>query len=114
MTTLYKRNIIGIQSIWLPVSVLGGLLLLSLIVQLALSLLFYNRILPVDQHVNHLEQIQLFLYKVEQTLTRQLPEDERLNAVDKYELKQALQNLLEQKITWQTQHPLPYAWAAGA
>ncbi len=97
MTTLYKRNIIGIQSIWLPVSVLGGLLLLSLIVQLALSLLFYNRILPVDQHVNHLEQIQLFLYKVEQTLTRQLPEDERLNAVDKYELKQALQNLLEQK-----------------
>ena len=97
MKIIHKFNIIGTQSIWIPVSVLGVFLLLSLIVQLTLSWLSYNRILPADQHAKHLEQIQVFLYKVETDLKRQLPENKQLKLSDRLELKKSLQELLEKK-----------------
>lgn len=96
MSILKKHNIIA-QSIWLPVSILGGFLLLSLIIELTLSFLSYHRIIPIDEHANHLNQIQIFLYKVETTLSQQLPKDERLSDDDRIELKQSLQSLLEKK-----------------
>ena len=92
-----KHTLTGIQSIWIPLTLLGGLLILSLIIQLTLSWLSYNQIVPVKQHANQLEQIQNFLYQVETTLSQQLPEDKRLKNTDRIILKQSLQNLLDQK-----------------
>ncbi len=97
MKVFQKLNIIGIQSIWIPISILGAFLLLSLVIQLTLSWLSYNRIVPVNQHANNLEQIQLFLYEVEATLARQLPEDETFNIADKIKLKNFLNRLVQQK-----------------
>ncbi len=97
MKILKKLNIIGIQSVWIPVTVLGAFLLLSLVIQLTLSWLSYNRIIPVNQHANNLEQIQIFLYEVETTLARQLPEDKNLNNADRIKLKNDLNRLLAQK-----------------
>ena len=64
MKIMKKFNVVGVQSIWIPVSVLGAFLLISILAQLTLSWFSYNRILPIDQHARHLEQIQLFLYEV--------------------------------------------------
>ncbi len=97
MKVFQKLNIIGIQSIWIPISILGAFLLLSLVIQLTLSWLSYNRIVPVNQHANHLEQIQIFLYEVEATLARQLPEDKTFNTSDRIKLKNSLNRLLLQK-----------------
>ncbi|WP_214660649.1 hypothetical protein [sulfur-oxidizing endosymbiont of Gigantopelta aegis] len=92
-----KKPLKGIQSIWVPVSLLSGLLLLSLIIQLTLSWLSYNRITPVNQHAEQLGEIQAFLYQVETTLASQLPANERLKDTERIALKNYLQSLLDQK-----------------
>ncbi|WGZ93159.1 MAG: hypothetical protein QJT81_15220 [Candidatus Thiothrix putei] len=67
-----------LQPLWIPLAILGGLLLLSLLAQLALAWRSYERILPTDQHVAHLEQLQQTLSTVETSLTQQLPADRPL------------------------------------
>ncbi len=85
-----------LQPLWIPLAILGGLLLLSLLAQLALAWRSYERIVPADQHVAHLEQLQRTLSGVETTLTQQLPDDSPLNRADQQTLQQALQDLLMQ------------------
>ncbi len=97
MKVLKKFNIIGIQSVWIPITVLGTFLLLSLIIQLSLSWFSYNQIIPVNQHASNLEQMQVFLYEVETTLARQLPEDKSLSPLDRIKLKNMLAQLLLKK-----------------
>ncbi len=60
LPTLTSRTI---QPLWIPMAVLGCLLLISLLAQLSLAWRSYDRLLPAEQHVNHLEQLQ-------QTLTQ--------------------------------------------
>ncbi len=97
MKLFNKFNAVGVQSIWIPVSVLGAFLLLSLIIQLTLSWISYQQIVPVNKHAANLEQIQTFLYDVEAILARQLPDDKTFNAADRRSLKNSLTNLLVQK-----------------
>lgn len=85
-----------LQPLWIPLAILGGLLLLSLLAQLALAWRSYERILPADQHVAHLEQLQQTLSTVETSLTRQLPADRPLPPADQQTLHQALEALLTQ------------------
>ncbi len=102
MKVLNKFNITNVQSIWIPVTVLGAFLLLSLVIQLTLAWLSYNKITPVNQHANNLEQIQIFLYEVETTLARQLPTDQNFNIADKVKLKNSLEHLLIEKNNFTT------------
>ncbi|QTR47051.1 two-component sensor histidine kinase [Thiothrix litoralis] len=83
-----------IQPLWIPVAVLGGLLLVSLLAQLTLAWLSYNRLLPANQHVDHLEQLQQTLTQVETTLAKQLPDDSILPVATRQNLHQILQDLL--------------------
>lgn len=85
-----------LQPLWIPLAILGGLLLLSLLAQLALAWRSYERILPADQHMAHLEQLQQTLSGVETRLTRQLPDDSPLPPADRQALHQSLQGLLAQ------------------
>lgn len=73
MSFLHNPTARNIQPLWIPVAVLGGLLLVSLVVQLTLAWLSYDRILPASRHVDHLDQLQQTLTQVETTLTTSYP-----------------------------------------
>jgi hypothetical protein len=94
MSFLQNPSVRNIQPLWIPAAVLGGLLLVSLLVQLTLAWLSYDRIVPANRHVDHLEQLQQTLTLVESTLARQLPDDSILPAAARQNLHQTLQDLL--------------------
>lgn len=81
------------QPIWLLVAILGGLLLLSLVVQLSLALLSYDRILPVAQHVDYLESLQHTLLEIENQLAEQFTDDDSLPSANLQSLHQTLLEL---------------------
>lgn len=88
----------NLKPLWIPVTILGGLLLVSLVVQLTLAWLSYQRILPVDQHVRYLEQLQRNLTRVETTLASHLggSESSPLSPDAWQNLHDSLQRLLNQ------------------
>jgi C4-dicarboxylate-specific signal transduction histidine kinase len=92
----FSRNTRTIQPLWIPIAVLGGLLLVSLVVQLTLAWLSYDRILPVNRHVDHLERLQNTLHGVENTLAEQLPHTNPLPADVQLKLRRSLQTLLRE------------------
>lgn len=98
MSRLHKltRNL---KPLWIPVTILGSLLLVSLIVQLTLAWLSYDRILPVDEHVRYLEQLQRNLTRMETALASHLGADENspLPPDDWQNLHDSLQRLLNQR-----------------
>lgn len=85
------------QPLWIPVAVLGGFLLLSLLGQLTLAWQSYQRIRPADLHVNHLEQLQHTLNHVESTLAKELPDNIPLSPETAASLQQDLQDLETQQ-----------------
>lgn len=87
----------GMPSLWLPVSILGGLLLLSLVIQLTLAWLSYDRVRPVDRHVGHLEKLQQLLTDVERNLTLQLPGNRELTVTVRNRLKTDIQAIIDRQ-----------------
>ncbi|EIJ36919.1 sensor histidine kinase [Thiothrix nivea] len=94
MSFLHNPTARNIQPLWIPVAVLGGLLLVSLVVQLTLAWLSYDRILPASRHIDHLDQLQQTLTQVETTLAHQLPDSSSIPPESRSALQQALQDLL--------------------
>lgn len=88
----------NLKPLWIPVALLGGLLLVSLTVQLALAWLAYERILPLDQHVTYIERLQRNLTRVETVLADHLGQGENspLSPDDWKNLHDSLQRLLNQ------------------
>lgn len=89
--TLYR-----LHPLWLPLVILALVLLLILLAQLLLAWRSYERMLPVDQHLLHLEQLQHVVGKVEGRLAQQLPDNTPLAPADRHTLEQALVALLQQ------------------
>lgn len=81
-------------SIWIPISVLGLLLMTSLIIQLFLAWQSYHRIEPVSQHMTHLENLQSTLSSLEESLANLMPEDKTLDLATRHKLQQTLGQLL--------------------
>lgn len=92
MTT---RNKQASLPIWIPISVLAVLLMLSLIIQLFLAWQSYQRIAPVSQHMAHLEELQSALSTLEESLANLLPDDKNLDLTTRRHLQRTLQELLE-------------------
>lgn len=88
----------NLKPLWIPITLLSSLLLVSLIVQLALARLSYQRILPVDQHVTYIERLQRNLTRMETALANHLGQAETspLSPEDWKNLHDSLQRLLSQ------------------
>ena len=91
------RDLSGAQPLWIPLAVLGSLLVVSLVVQLTLAWMSYSRILPVDRHVVHLEKLQSMLTTVEKNLALPLPEGRSLPPALQARLQEDIQTLLDNK-----------------
>lgn len=96
---LLRKLTSNLKPLWIPVTILGSLLLVSLLVQLTLAWLSYGRILPVDQHVQYLEQLQRNLARVETALAAHLGEagNSPLPPDSWQNLHASLQRLLNQR-----------------
>ncbi|WP_031434091.1 sensor histidine kinase [Methylomarinum vadi] len=81
--------------IWIPVSLLGALLLISLIIQLLLAWQSLQRIEPVSRHMAHLEDLQAVISGMEEGLANLMPADKTLDTATRRRLQRMLQQLLE-------------------
>ncbi len=94
MKTNYQRVSLPI---WIPVSVLGALLLASLLIQLSLAWQSLRRIEPVSQHMAHLEDLQAAISGLEESLANLMPEDKTLDPKERDRLQGMLRQLLEKQ-----------------
>ncbi|MCK9609037.1 MAG: ATP-binding protein [Methylomonas sp.] len=81
--------------IWITVSLLSVLLMVSLIVQLIMAWQAHQRIAPVSAHVTLLEGLQGALFDTEESLARLPPESNLLASGTRQHLQGLLQALLD-------------------
>lgn len=81
--------------IWITVSLLSVVLMVSLIVQLAMAWQAHQRIAPVSAHVAQLEGLQGALFDTEESLAGLLPESNVLDPSTRSHLQDLLQALLD-------------------
>ena len=84
------------QPLWIPIVVLGSFLLFSLAYQLYSSVKSYQRIVPLHQHMGHLDRLQSILSNIEISLAGQLPEDKTLSKAGRQVIAQSLHELVKQ------------------
>jgi signal transduction histidine kinase len=82
--------------IWITVSLLSALLMISLLIQLAMAWQAYLRIAPVSKHSAQLEKLQGALFDTEERLAQLKPEDKVADPAIQARLQQYLQDLLRQ------------------
>ncbi|ATG91044.1 ATP-binding protein [Methylomonas koyamae] len=81
--------------IWITVSLLSGLLMISLMIQLAMAWQSYQRILPLPKHIAHLERLQSALFDTEESLALTDGQDAAADPAIQSRLQRYLQELLE-------------------
>lgn len=81
--------------IWITVSLLSVLLMISLLVQLAMAWQAYQRILPLPRHISHLERLQSALFDTEESLAQTEAKDAAADSAIQLRLQQYLQDLLQ-------------------
>ena len=84
------------QPLWIPIVVLGSFLLFALAYQLYSSVKSYQRIVPLHQHMGHLDRLQSILSNIEISLAGQLPENRTLSTAGRQVIAQSLHKLVKQ------------------
>jgi len=85
------------QPLWILFVVLGSFLLIALGYQLYSAITSYQRIIPLHQHMGHLNQLQAALSDVEKSLAGQLPENKTLTSAGRQVIGNSLKKLLSQE-----------------
>lgn len=100
--------------IWITVALLSGLLMISLMIQLAMAWQSYQRILPLPKHIAHLERLQNALFDTEESLARIDRQDAAVDPAIQRRLQHYLQELLQRgnHLAANTPDGLRAAWQA--
>ncbi len=85
------------QPLWILFVVLGSFLLIALSYQLYSAIASYQRIIPLHQHMSHLNKLQAILSDVEKGLAEQLPENKTLTPAGRQIIGNSLQQFIKEE-----------------
>ena len=98
-------------SLWLPAAILGSLLVLVLIIQLALSWMAHGRLAPVDRHLTLMNRLQVINLELQGGLLESLNTEGVLSAGDRNRMRDELNAILAMQANLSDETPQALASA---
>ena len=82
-------------SLWLPAVVLGGLLVVTLLMEFVLTWQSHQRIQPINQHIDQMVKLQGVNTELQQELVESLSSEGRFTARDRQQMGRELKTILK-------------------
>ena len=92
-------------SLWLPASVLGGLVIITLVTQVVLSWRVHEHLAPVSKHAEQMIKLQGANLALQKELVESLHEDGKFTAKQRENMSREIQEILDSKVLLEEKTP---------